>query len=142
VVGLDPWDPALELARERVAAAGLEERIELRPITAQQLPDTDEFDLAWVPGFFIAEDVLEPALERVLAGLRPGGGAIVGLYARPEHPVQAALADLRTARQGGAMVTPQALAALMTRVGFGPVGILANPAWPTVFVVGRRRGPG
>ncbi|MCA1689265.1 MAG: hypothetical protein LC720_02105 [Actinobacteria bacterium] len=85
--------------------------------------------------------MLELGLERVHAGLRPGGGAIVGLYARPDHPLGRAVADLRTVRQGGSLVTPRELAALMARVGFAPVDILADPAWPTVFVLGRRRGP-
>jgi SAM-dependent methyltransferase len=141
VVGVDPWGPALELASAKVAEAGLEERIELRLGVVQQLPDTDEHDLAWVPTFFIAEDVLEAALERVLAALHAGGGAILGLYARPEHPLASAVADLRTVRQGGALVTPQELAGLMTRVGFADIDILSDPAWPTVFAVGRRRGP-
>jgi precorrin-6B methylase 2 len=141
VVGVDPWEPALRLAREQVARAGLEGRIELRQATAQELMDTDEHDLAWVPAFFISGDVLEAALERVHAGLRAGGGAIIGLYARPEHPLAAAVADLRTVRQGGALVTAHELAALATRAGFADVAILSDPAWPTVFVVGRRRGP-
>jgi precorrin-6B methylase 2 len=141
VLSVDPWEPALRLARDQVAAAGLDGRIELRRSTAQELLDTDAHDLAWVPAFFISGDVLEAALERVHAGLRAGGGAIVGLYARPEHPLAAAVADLRTVRQGGALVTARELAALTTRAGFADVQILSDPAWPTVFVVGRRPGP-
>jgi SAM-dependent methyltransferase len=139
VVGIDPWEPALELARAHVAAAGLEGQIELRPEAVEQLEDTDAHDLAWVPAFFIRESVLEPALERVLVALRAGGGAIVGLYARPGNPLAAAVADLRTVRQGGALITAQELAVLMARVGFAGVEVLTDPAWPTVFVVGRRR---
>jgi SAM-dependent methyltransferase len=142
VVGVDPWEPALELARAHVAAAGLEGQIELRPETVEQLEDTDVHDLAWVPAFFIGEAALEPALERVLVALRAGGGAIVGLYARPGNPLAAAVADLRTVRQGGTLISAPDLAVLMTRVGFVDVEVLTDPAWPTVFVVGRRRGPG
>ena len=141
VVAVDPWEPAVVLARANVAAAGLQERIELRQVAVQQLRDAGAHDLAWVPTFFISGNVLDPAVERVHAALRAGGGAILGLYTRPDHPLATAVADLRTVRQGGPLVTPNELAALMTRVGFAGVDILSDPAWPTVFVVGRRPGP-
>lgn len=51
VVGIDPWGPALVLARENVAAAGLEERIELRQMGAEMLEDAEAYDVAWVPTF-------------------------------------------------------------------------------------------
>ena len=55
VVGIDPWEPALDLAREQVAAADLQERIELLHCTVETLADSDAFDLAWVPTFFIPD---------------------------------------------------------------------------------------
>jgi SAM-dependent methyltransferase len=140
VVGLDPWEPALRLAREHVVAAGLGDRIELRQERVERMRDTDRHDLAWLPTFFISAAVLAPGIERVHAGLRAGGCAILGLYARPDDALGAAAADLRTLRQGGASVTPQQLAGLMTTVGFVDVDSIADPAWPVEFVVGRRRG--
>lgn len=139
-VGVDPWRPALELAREHVAAAGLGDRIELRQVTAQELADAGVHDLAWVPTFFVSAAVLPLALARVHAALRPGGGAILGLYTRPDDPLTAAVADLRTVRQGGARVTAPELATLMADAGFAGVETLADPDGraPLVFVVGRR----
>jgi SAM-dependent methyltransferase len=140
VVGVDPWQPALALARENIAAAGLGDRIELREATVEALTDADDYDLAWVPTFFISDAVLERATERVHAALRPGGWTILGLYARPDDPLAAAVADLRTVRHGGALRTPREVAAILSRAGFADVEILFEPQWktPVVFVVGQR----
>ena len=142
VVGLEPWEPARTLAREHVAAAGLSERIELRAVAAEALTDADEHDLAWVPTFFISAAVLERALHRVHAALRPAGCVIVGLYARPDDPLAAALADLRTVRQGGAVLSPGDATALMARAGFVDLQVLSElvPRMPVVLVTGRRQG--
>ena len=140
VVGVDPWQPALDLGREIVGAAGMADRIELRAHGAESLRDVAEYDLGWVPTFFIPAEVLERVIERVYAALRPGGWALLGVYLRPDDALAAALADLRTARQGGAHATPQELAALMSRSGFVDVDIQFDPESraPVIFVVGRR----
>lgn len=140
VVGIDPWEPALKLAREHVAEAGFQERIELRDEAVQALEDADAYDLAWVPTFFIPRAVLDEAIARVHAAMRPGGWATFGVYARPGDPFRDALADLRTVRQGGSLVTPDELSALVQRAGFGDVDVLfdAASALPMVFVAGRR----
>jgi hypothetical protein len=140
VVAVDPWERALALARDVIAAADMGDRIELRAVGAEALEDEAEHDLAWVPTFFIPATVLEGVLERVLAALRPGAWAIVGLYARPEDPLAAALADLRTVRQGGTLYTAPETVALMQAVGFEDAAVHFDPAWrvPIVFVAGRR----
>lgn len=139
-VGIDPSEPALELAREQVAAAELTGRIELQQTTAEALGDADQFDLAWIPTFFIPGTVLEQAITRVHAALRRGGCAILGLYARPGNPFIDALADLRTVRQGGSLRTPEELSQSLEHAGFSDVVIHSSPQWnpPMVFVAGRR----
>jgi SAM-dependent methyltransferase len=141
VVGLEPWPPALELARATVAAAGLDERIELREEVVETLDDAGRYDLAWLPTFFISGTVLERGMERVHAALRPDGCAVAGLYARPPDPLMAAVADLRTVRQGGAALTSEETATLMTRAGFADVDVVVDTVWkgPIAFVTGRRR---
>lgn len=141
VVGIDPWEPALALAREYVAAAGLQKRIELRRMAAETLEDADAYDLAWVPTFFIPGAVLERVIERVHVALRPGGWALLGLYARPGDPFRDALADLRTVRQGGSLLTPAQAAARLERAGLSEVDVHFDAAWelPVVYVAGRRR---
>jgi hypothetical protein len=140
IVGIDPWQPALALARARVASFGLQDRIELRHTTAEELDDTEQFDLAWLPTFFIPSAALEHAITRVHAALRRGGWATLGLYARPGDPLIDSLADLRTVRQGGSLRTPQELATSLRRAGFTSVGIHHKPEWqlPIVFVAGQR----
>lgn len=140
VIGIDPWQPALALAREHVAAAGLQERIELRHTSAEELEDIEQFDLAWVPTFFIPNVALELTIARVHAALRPGGWATLGLYARPGNPLMDALADLRTVRQGGSLRQPQELATSLEHAGFSNVGIHSSGEWnlPIVFVAGQR----
>lgn len=140
VVGLDPWEPALAIAREQVAVAGLENRIELRQDVVEALEDEEAYDLAWVPTFFIPAPVVESAIERVRASLRPGGWVMLGLYARPPDPFVASLADLRTVRHGGVMWTPQETAEQLSRAGFADVDVKFEPEWrlPIVFVAGRR----
>jgi SAM-dependent methyltransferase len=140
VVGIDPWEPALVIARERIAAAGLASRIELRRGRAEALEDTRMHDLAWVPTFFIFERVLDRAIARVHAALRPNGVGLFGLYARPRDPLGAALADLRTVRHGGAPHAPEQLARRLSAAGFGDVEVLFDAAWrlPIVLVAGRR----
>jgi SAM-dependent methyltransferase len=145
VTAVDPWDRALALARDVVAAADMGERIELRAIAAEQLDDEAEHDVAWVPTFFIPAAALDPIFERVHAALRPGGWVIAGLYARPADPLAAALADLRTVRQGGTLQTAQETVALLEGAGFEDVLVHFDAAWraPVVFVAGRRAaGPG
>lgn len=141
VVGIDPWGPALALAREQVAAAGLQERVDLRQGVVEAFGDVDEYDLAWVPSFFVPSAVLEAAVARVHDALRPGGWVTLGLYARPGDPFRDALADLRTVRQGGALVTPEEMTSLLERAGFADVAVHFDAAWalPIVFVAGRRR---
>lgn len=140
VVGIDPSEHALALAREQVAGADADGQVELRQASIEDLEDAEQFDLAWVPTFFISGAVLEQAITRVHAALRPGGWATLGSYARPGIPFIDALADLRTVRQGGALRTPHELAASLTSAGFSDVAIHSSADWrpPMVFVAGRR----
>jgi methyltransferase family protein len=140
VVGIDPWEPALVLAREYVAAAGLEERIELREMAAETLEDAEAYDLAWVPTFFISGAVLERVIERVHVSLRRGGWVLLGFYARPGDPLRDALADLRTVRHGGSLLTPAQAAAQLKHAGYCDVDVHFEAEWelPVVYVAGRR----
>jgi SAM-dependent methyltransferase len=137
VVGIDPWDPALALARRHVASAGLADRIELRHQRVQDLDDVEAFDLAWLPGPFLPRSVLEAALGRVRAALRPGGWAILAL-----HPagggLDGALARLYTVRSGGSVLGEAQATALLAAAGLEPVHVLPAEPWPgTLLVAGR-----
>jgi SAM-dependent methyltransferase len=79
VVGLDPWAPALELARRNVGVAGGESRVRLIQTTAEKFDHPDRFDLARLPSFFIPKSAIDDAFVRIHALLRPGGRIVVGI---------------------------------------------------------------
>lgn len=138
VVGIDPYELALSLARRNVERAGLADRVELRRQGVEQLEDEACFDLAWLAGPFLSRSALETGLERVLRALRPGGWAVLGLYA-DEDPLRAGLARLRTARFGGTILHPDEGEALLRDAGFLDVrAIRAEVSTSAVDVVGRR----
>jgi len=119
VVGVDPWEPALALARENVVAAGLEDRVTLQATPVEELDDPDGFDLAWVPSFFIREAALDAAAARVLALLRPGGSIVVGApFSSEDEPLGTAVDDLFTIRAGGSVVPAGDMIARLERAGF------------------------
>jgi SAM-dependent methyltransferase len=139
VVGVDPFATAVALARHNVAAAGLDSRIELRGQSIEDLTEEMCYDLAWMPIPFMPGPVLPDAVKRTLHALRPGGWAILGLYASPDDPLSELLTNLRTVRSGGQALSPDQTAALLTQGGFAQVSVLPRP-WtaPLRFVAGRR----
>lgn len=140
IVGVDPWEPALALARERVASAGLNGRITLLSQTVQELEDPDGFDLVWLPSFFIPEAVLDPALARIETLMRPDATLILGLYdATDDGSLASAVHGLFTVRAGGSVVYPEDARARLRRAGFDDVRELERD-WdaPLRLVVGRR----
>lgn len=139
VVGVDPWEPALAIARENVAEAGLDERITLVAARIEEFDDPAGFDLAWLPSFFIPELVVDAALERIRAVLRPAGVLVVGAtYAADDDPLAAAVDDLFTVRSGGSVLTAEEALERLGRAGYEQVEEVER-SWqaPLRFVVGR-----
>jgi tRNA A58 N-methylase Trm61 len=101
VVGIDPFEPALELAAANVAAEGLGERVELRRLDVADLADVDAFDAVWLPLPFLPAEVLPVATKAAARALRPGGWALPGAFVGPPDPLSRLLVDLRTVRSGG-----------------------------------------
>jgi len=140
VVGVDPWPPAVELARRNVAAADLESRIALVETTIQGFDDSDGFDLAWLPSFFIPEAALDAAFERIYELLRPGGRIVVGVtFADESEPLAQATDDLVTVRSGGSVLGADEALARLEGAGFSAVGELER-TWkpPLRLAVGER----
>jgi ubiquinone/menaquinone biosynthesis C-methylase UbiE len=139
VVGIDPWRPALAIANENVKTAGLNARIELREQAAQELSDTQVFDLAFFPSFFIAEGVIRAALLRVHRALRPGGWISFAIQNPGPDALTASLARLRTVLWGGHPWTAGEAEALLRQAGFTQVQSLpSGPNAPIVRIIGRR----
>ena len=139
VVGIDPWEPALERARPNVAQAGLEDRITLRRQDLATLDDVDTYDCAWIPTFFLTEPVLEAGLAAVVRALRPGGWVVLGLNRQAQDPLAAALAALRWTRSGGGSLDGKVAIDLLVAAGCDEVhGVPpAGPA-PIELILGQR----
>jgi 2-polyprenyl-3-methyl-5-hydroxy-6-metoxy-1,4-benzoquinol methylase len=140
VVGIDPHLPALMRARERVRAAGLQQRIELREQRAEALSDERAFDLVWVPSLFLPEASVATIIERVVRALRPGGWLLFPCLRATADPLASALARLRTAMFGGYRGGIDQAAQLLAAHELESVHALPAPATAlTGMVVGRRR---
>ena len=101
VVGLDIFEPALDLARRNVAAEGLDGRIELRLQNVADLSDVGTYDAIWMALPFLPLDIVPDALDACRRALRPGGWLLPGTFAAPPDPVSQLLLELRTVRAGG-----------------------------------------
>jgi precorrin-6B methylase 2 len=137
VVGIDSWEPALTLARRNLAKSGVAERVKLRSQRVEHLNDENLFTLAWVPGPFMAAEILVEALERVRRALAPGGWLIFGLNARPTDKLGQALTNLRIVRSGGHPWTTTEIEEQLGALGFKQVETV-SPSPAIMFVLGQR----
>jgi len=139
VVGLEPWQPSLRIAEQEVSIAGLGDRIDLRPIAVEDLPERDIFDAVWLAGPFLPEAVIPVAIERARAALRPGGWLLFGAYAAPPGLLAQQLTALRVIRSGGTPLVPAVAVERLERAGYVEVRAVER-SWqaPVEFVVGRR----
>jgi SAM-dependent methyltransferase len=139
VVGIDPWEPALDLARESVRSASLTRRIELRRQRAEELSEVNVYDLAWLPSAFVPREAIAEALERVQRALRPGGWLLFAMIKPGGDPLAAALTRLRTALFGGYLATPEEIETELRAAGFEEVRALASPPSSLIGMVAARR---
>jgi SAM-dependent methyltransferase len=139
VVGVDPWAPALAIARENVAAAGLADRIELREQAGEDLTDIGAFDLAWIPSAFVPERSIAPLLSRVHRALRPGGWLLFPTLNAGGDPLVTALARFRTASFGGLLADTQQVEELLRSSRFAEARTLPSPPNAVMAMVVARR---
>jgi SAM-dependent methyltransferase len=141
VVGIDVWGPSLEAAAANVRAAGLGDRITLRDQNVTALDDSDTYDCAWFPTFFVTEPVLEAAMPRLYRALRPGGWLVLGRMTSPPDPLAQAVSTLRTIRGGGADFDAKRLIEALEAVGCTAARVVPRqgPA-PMEYVIGQRPG--
>jgi SAM-dependent methyltransferase len=139
VVGLDPWEPSLVLARHNLAHSEVADRIEFRAQRIEQLEETATVSLAWLPGPFIAREAVDQALVSVQRALVPGGWLIFGLAAAARDPLEEALVRLRITRSGGYPWTPEEVQEHLRRRDFTEIEAFL-PRIPLRFVIARRAG--
>jgi precorrin-6B methylase 2 len=142
VVGIDPWQPSLKLARENVAKAGLGDRIDLREQRAEDLTDQRAFDLAWIPAVFMPRHAIKPACERILEGLRPGSWILFNAVQPGVDEATDAMWWLRLAMFGDSALVAADAEALLREVGFADVKTLGSPAGSFMRIVAGRRKSG
>jgi SAM-dependent methyltransferase len=139
VVGIDPWQPSLALARENVAKAGLNDRIELREQRAEDLRDERTFDLAWIPAVFMPRRAVKPACERILQALRPGAWILFNAVQPGVEPQTDAMWWLRMTMFGDSAMPSAEAEALLREIGFSDVQTLCSPAGSFMTIVAGRR---
>jgi hypothetical protein len=139
VLGVDSYDVPLALARENIARAGLDARIDLVQSAVESLAEEKTFDLVWLPTFFVSEPALPAATARAYAALRPGGWIVYPTGTSPSADAQqSAVFGLITHLWGGPCLSLERAEALLTQAGFTSVRPIQGPTWAPAIVVGQR----
>ncbi len=137
IVGIDPFAPALELARKNIA--GFEDRIELREQAGEALTDVRAFDLARVAGGFVPRAVIRALVDRVHEALRPGGWLLFAAVRPPSDPLSAALARLRAEELGGEFTPLEEVVAHIRSARFTAIAELPSPPDASFVMIAARR---
>jgi len=101
IIGLDIWEPSLELARTNIVAEGLQNRITLRRQSITEIDDEAAFNVIWMPSPFLAREVVISALPRIARALTSAGFLLFGMFPSRPNPLGQALSELLTVRSGG-----------------------------------------
>jgi 2-polyprenyl-3-methyl-5-hydroxy-6-metoxy-1,4-benzoquinol methylase len=138
VVGLEPGTVQAEEARRNITAAGLENRIEVRPQRLEELTDRDAFDLVYLPQVFMPVEVVRDGLGRVHRALRPGGWAFVLAITAPGDDLHASTSRLLNVMWGGSPLPAEKVADMTRAAGFEAIQV-GGPADSLMkAVMGRR----
>jgi len=137
VLGLDPWEPALTLARENLAHSDVADRVTFRAQRVEELEEVASVAIAWVPGPFFTREVAHGALASVFRALRPGGWLVFGLTAAPADSLADAVTRLRTLRSGGHCWTADEVVERLRQLEFTVIGAF-SPGPPVHFVLAQR----
>jgi hypothetical protein len=126
VTGLDIWEPSLALARAHIAASPHADRVSVRVQDVTTLDETEAYTAIWFPILFFPSPVVEAALPRLFAALRPGGWLIIPRTPPPPDGLGSAIGGLQMLRQGGSPWTDEALGDCVARSGFSDVAFAAG----------------
>ncbi|HEU0167537.1 MAG TPA: methyltransferase domain-containing protein, partial [Chloroflexota bacterium] len=118
VVGLEPGVVQADEARRNIAAAGFEDRIEVRAQRLEDLADREAYDTAYLPQVFMPLDVVKAGLGCVYEALRPGGWITLVAISAPGAELRAVISRLRNVIWGGAPLSPDDVAGLTRAAGF------------------------
>jgi SAM-dependent methyltransferase len=139
VTGIDIFEPALDLARNNVREAGLDDRVQLLQQDAVDLPESPQYDAIWLPLPFLPGAIIEPVIAAAARALRPGGWLLPGTFIGPEDRLSQLLNDLRIVRSGGHPWRPAEVIGMLTAAGFaGAQEIPRSWAAPVQLWAGHR----
>lgn len=136
VVGIDSWQPSVELARANIGDSGVADRIELRVQSVEQLREEKAFSIAWLPGPFLSRQTVLAALEGVRRSLEPNGWVVFSLFAPAETPWGEAVTALKVTRNGGHPWKREELEDRLNAAGFRQVGTF--PTIGSTVTIGQR----
>ncbi len=129
VVGIDIFQPALDLARANVEGAGLADRIELRLQDAALLDERGGYDAIWLALPFLPKAVVVPIVNAAARSLKPGGWLLPGTFTGPGDRLSELLTDLRTVRSGGHPWRPEEIIDLIATAGLSDAQEIPR-VWP------------
>jgi precorrin-6B methylase 2 len=133
--GIDIWEPALALAHENVKDSPYSDRIAISKLDVTELPEAPQYSLVWLPTMFMRRAVVEIALDRITAALRPNAYVIAARYTVPAAPEAAAFTALRTFRSGGEPIAQAEMEDMLRRRGLVDVESDVRPL--ATFTLGR-----
>jgi cyclopropane fatty-acyl-phospholipid synthase-like methyltransferase len=139
VVGIDIWEPSLDIARRNVKGANLDDRIELRKQDLVDLDDVERFDCVWFPTFFFSQETIVDALPKLHTALTSGGHVVLAHSEPPPDPLVQATNRLRTIRDGGSALDSDGAIQLLRDAGFADAHAISRTTpIPIGFVIGCR----
>lgn len=143
VVGIDVFEPALDLAAGNVREQSLDDRISLKLLDACELNEPDAYDAIWLPLPFLPKPIVPTVIAASTRSLRPGGWILAGTFTGPPTRLGDLLTDLRTVRSGGHPWHSADLIAELSAAGLAEVGEVER-TWqaPVRLYVGSRHSPG
>ncbi|MDZ7733658.1 MAG: class I SAM-dependent methyltransferase [Acidimicrobiia bacterium] len=117
-VGIEPLAIAREIGERKIDAAGLSDRIELRDQLVEDLDDSDAYDLAYVPGIFLAYVFPARSPPRSCNALRPGGTIIALSLGSTGDALVDSVRRFRVAWWGGRTLDARAVQEQLDAHGF------------------------
>ena len=124
---------AIEFARQRVRAAHLDDRIDIRAVGIEDFDADSVADLAHMSPVFIPSTLLPAAMQRIHSALKPGGWLVLsGIVSDRGDGATRWMAH----QAGGSALTTDDAATLATQAGFGdPIVPPLPPGAPRIVVL-------
>lgn len=139
IVGLDIWEPSLQLAKTNIATEGLQDRITLRRQSVSDMDDEAAFDIVWLPSPFLPRDVVVGALPCIARALRPNGFFLFGIFApHSADDLSRSLSNLQIIRSGGHIWDVEEISERLRATGMHDIEFVGGDGRHGAMVIARR----